>query len=171
MAYTGELLYLQDVGSNPVTYTAFPVDKIRYETYQITPNQRMDLDTGLRDLSGVMHRNVVPHTATKIEFETVLMPSEEMEKLIYLLRSHFVNWLERDVYLRYFNPEGVRPADVSASYGSDNASAYKTGHFYMPDIQFGIRNVDQDTVIDGRVNYRDRRRVNYQQVRLAFIEY
>lgn len=172
MAFTGNLIMLQDVntiGTNNPTYTTFPVRYIRYETYQVTPNQRMDLDTGLRDLNGVMHRNVVPHTATKIEFETTLLRSEDVEHIMYILREHWVHYLERDVWMMYFCPEGERPDDVSAEYGDYNASSYKYGHFYMPDIQFGIRNVDRDTVIDSL--HPARRLVNYQQIRFAFIEY
>lgn len=145
MAFTGHLLYMQDIGSNPVTYTEIPMDKIRYETYSITPNQRMDLDTGLRDLTGVMHRNVVSHTATKIEFETVLMKNSELDVLMKSIRDHWLVWLERDVNLRYYDPEN----DV-----------YKSGHFYMPDIQFVMRNVDSTNS-----------KINYTQVRFAFIEY
>lgn len=177
MAFTGNLILLQDVDTidtNNPTYTAFPVRYIRYETYQITPNQRMDLDSAggqgmLRDLSGVLHRTVVHHTATKIEFETTLLRSEDVEHIMYILRSHWVNYFERDVWMQYFCPEGEKRGDESSEYGDYNASSYKRGHFYMPDIQFGIRNVDRNTIIDP--DHTNRRLVNYQQIRFAFIEY
>ena len=145
MSYTGNLISLQDIGSNPVTWTDIPLKYIRYSTYKVTPCQRLDLDTGLRDLTGKMHRNVVNHVVTKIEFELASMSSGELDSLMQTIRSRWIRWLERDVNLRYYDPEN---------------NVYRTGHFYMPDIPFDIRNIDETN-----------NRINYNQIRLAFIEY
>lgn len=142
MAFNGYLLRL--LSTNGV-YTEIPLGLLRYSTYKVTPDQRLDLDTGLRDLTGVMHRVVVNHTATKIEVNTISLNDSQANQLITLLMSHVRNYLERDVYLQYWDTE---------------SQSYKTGHFYIPDIQWQIRNVD--TV---------RNKINYNETRIAFIEY
>lgn len=142
MAFQGYLLRLI---STTNTYTEIPLEWIRYNTYKVTPDQRLDLDTGLRDLTGVMHRVVVNHTATKIEFNTTLMDDVKANALVTMLMNHVRNYLERDVYLQYWDTE---------------SQSYKTGHFYIPDIQWQIRNVDTVNNV-----------INYGETRIAFIEY
>lgn len=142
MAFNGYLLRLISASG---VYTEIPLDLIRYDTYKATPDQRLDLDTGLRDLTGVMHRVVVNHTATKVEFNTVAMNSDQADALVNLLTSNVRNYLERDVYLEYWDTE---------------SQSYKTGHFYIPDIQWQIRNIDVA-----------KRKINYNETRIAFIEY
>lgn len=142
MAFSGYLIKL--IAANN-TKTEIPLEYIRYDTYKITPNQRLDLDTGLRDITGVMHRQVVNHVVTKVEFNCPMMPSTKLNWLVNLLMSHVRNWLERDVYIEYYDME---------------SDSYKTGHFYIPDIQFQIRNVDVANNL-----------INYNETRIAFIEY
>ena len=142
MAFSGYLLKLISTSN---VKTEIPLKYIRYSTYKVTPDQMLDLDTGLRDITGVMHRNVVAHTATKVEFETPSMTNTDVNALITLLMNHVRVARERDVYLEYY--------DVYTN-------GYKTGHFYIPDINFEIRNVDSTNNV-----------INYNQVRIAFIEY
>lgn len=142
MAFSGYLLKLIASGG---TKTEIPLEFIRYSTYKVTPDQMLDLDTGLRDITGVMHRNVVAHTATKVEFETPSMDNTKANTLVQLLMSHVRVARERDVYLEYYD-----------TY----TDSYKQGHFYIPDINFEIRNVDAPNNV-----------INYNQVRIAFIEY
>lgn len=142
MSFNGYLLKL--IAANG-TKTEIPLEYIRYSTYKITPNQRLDLDTGLRDITGVMHRNVVQHMVTKVEFHTPSMNNVQLNWLLTLLRNHWRVAIERDVYLEYYDME---------------TDSYKTGHFYIPDIDYDIRNVDAANNI-----------INYNEVRIAFIEY
>ena len=67
MAYAG---YLIKVGG--ADGTVFPMKYIRVETYKCTPNQRIDQGSD-SDATGTLHRTVLPHTRTKIEFETPQM--------------------------------------------------------------------------------------------------
>ena len=67
MAYAG---YLIKVGG--ANGTVFPMKYIRVETYKCTPNQRIDQGSD-SDATGELHRTVLPHTRTKIEFETPQM--------------------------------------------------------------------------------------------------
>lgn len=136
MAYNG---YLIKVGGVTV-----PLTTIKYETYKITPDQRLDFNS-TRSTDGVLHRNAVQHTASKIEYETPPMNSRQQATLMNIFRNAWSSYAERKCTVEYFDPE---------------TNGYKSGTFYMPDIQWVIRNVDNERNI-----------VNYNQCRIAFIEY
>lgn len=142
MSFSG---YLVKLIATDNTKTEIPLEYIRYSTYKITPNQRLDLDTGLRGLDGVMHRNVVQHEVSKLEFNTPSMTNTKLNVLLTMLRNHWRDPIQRDVYLEYYDME---------------TDSYKTGHFYIPDITYEIRNIDTARNI-----------INYNEVRIAFIEY
>lgn len=136
MAYSG---YLLKVGGTNV-----PLDTIKYETYKITPNQRIDFNS-TRSTDGYLHRNAVSHTASKIEYETPPMDSVKQANLMTIFRNAWTSERERKCTVTYFDPE---------------TDSYQSGTFYMPDIQWIIRNVDNNRNV-----------VNYNQCRIAFIEY
>lgn len=115
MAYSG---YHIKLGSN-----IFPERYIAVETYIITPNQRMDLDS-YRDANGALHRTVLSHTASKIEWNTP-----------YLYRADKVSMMS---FLRA-NMSDVQSRTFSVTYYDDETDAYKTGTFYMPRVRFICR--------------------------------
>ena len=139
MAFNGYLIMLG--GSHG---TVLPLKYMRYETYKITPNQRMDYNS-TRDSSGVLHRTALAHTASKIEFNTPRMSNKEVDSMMTLIRSKWSSSTERRLTLYYYDPE---------------TNGYKSGEFYMPDIDFTISNVDTA-----------RGRIMYAETRIAFIEY
>ena len=139
MAFSGYLIKLGGAGG-----TTLPLKYMRYETYKAAPNQRFDLNS-TRDTTGLLHRTALAHTATKIEFETPYMTNSDINTLMTMIRSHWVSVNERKIVLQYYDSE---------------TDSYKTGNFYMPDINFDIRNIDLTKNI-----------INYQQIRFAFIEY
>jgi len=139
MAFNGYLIMLG--GS---LGTVLPLKYMRYETYKITPNQRMDYNS-TRDSTGVLHRTALPHTATKIEFNTPRLSNVEMNALMTMIRSRWSSSTERRITLYYYDPE---------------TNGYKTGVFYMPDVDFTISNIDTRTG-----------RIMYTETRFAFIEY
>lgn len=108
MAFQG---YFIKVGN----YT-IPLTYMKLESYTSMPDQRQDLDS-YRDADGYLHRNVLPHTATKIEFETPYMRRTDMQKLIQGIRSNLTNNLARSCTVTYYD---------------DETDSYKTGTFYMP---------------------------------------
>lgn len=140
MSYNGYLIKL--IATNG-TKTELPIKYIRYQTYKVERNT-MDLDP-TRSLDAVLHRNPLPHTADKVEFETVSMDNTQLQAFLSIIRNHYRNPLAKDVYMEYYEPE---------------SDSYKTGHFYVPDISFTIRNIDNAKNV-----------VNYGQTRIAFIEY
>ena len=139
MAYNNFLIKLGGSGG-----TALSLEYIQYDTYKVTPNQRMDIEAG-RDSTGLLHRSVVSHTATKVEFETVPMDSGRVGTMMTLIRGYWTSTKERKINLQYYDPE---------------TDSYKSGTFYMPDIEFNIRSIDTTNKI-----------VYYEPIRIAFIEY
>lgn len=124
-------------------YTSIPLGKIRYETYQITPQQTIDLDS-YRSENGNLLRNPVA-TKCKIEFNTPLMTDSEWADVWRIIKAGFNNNTERKLKLRYYDT-------LSATY--------KTGYFYVPDVQTTIRNIEEGAGV-----------INYNEIRIAFIEY
>lgn len=140
MSFNGYLIKL--IATNN-TKTELPIQYIRYSTYKCEKNT-MDLDP-TRSLDGILHRNPLSHTAYKVEFETVSMDNVQLQAFLSIIRAKYRSSLAKDVYMEYYDPE---------------VDSYRTGHFYVPDISFPIRNVDTA-----------HNKINYNQVRIAFIEY
>ena len=126
MSFNGYLIKLISTSN---VKTELPISYIRYQTYKVERNT-MDLDP-TRDLTAVLHRNPLSHTANKVEFECVSMDNTKLQAFLSIIRSHYRNALAKDVWLEYYEPE---------------SDSYKTGHFYVPDISFGIRNRRSDAI-------------------------
>lgn len=124
-------------------YVSIPLGMIRYETYQITPQQTIDLDS-YRSENGNLLRNPVA-TKCKLEFNTPLMTDSQWGEIWNIIKAGFNNNTERKLKLKYYDT-------LSATY--------KTGYFYVPDVQTTIRNIEEGPGV-----------INYQEIRLAFIEY
>lgn len=135
MAYAG---YLLKVGG-----TVLPFKYIRFDSYKCTPNQRLEGDGTGRDATGGLHRETAEKVATKIEFETPPLTDVEVVALNALLRAGMTNTLERRVTLEYY---------------VDETGSYKTGEFYIPDIEYSIY-------------FAEGARLHYNPVRVAFIGY
>ena len=140
MSFNGYLIKLISTSN---VKTELPISYIRYQTYKVERNT-MDLDP-TRDLTAVLHRNPLSHTADKVEFETISCTNTELQTFLSIIRNHYRSALAKDVMMEYYEPE---------------SDSYRTGHFYVPDISFSIRNIDTTNNV-----------INYNQVRIAFIEY
>ena len=118
MSYQG---YLLKVDGN-----IFPNSLIAFGTFSITPNQRQDLDS-YRDSTGYLHRNILPHKPSKIEFTTKVLHDADRVELESILKN-------RDSYaLEYWDTE------------------YRTGTFYSPDIKYEIYDIDK---VSGSIRYK-----------------
>lgn len=124
-------------------YVSIPLGMIRYETYQITPQQTIDLDS-YRSENGNLLRNPVA-TKCKLEFNTPLMTDTQWGEIWNIIKAGFNNNTERKLKLKYYDT-------LSATY--------KTGYFYVPDVQTTIRNINEGAGV-----------INYNEIRIAFIEY
>lgn len=136
MAYAG---YLVKIGA-----TELPMKYIQLSSYTVTPNQRLDIEAE-RDATGVLHREVVDHTASKIEFSTPYIKGSEVAVLNAMLQAAYTDVKSRSITIEYFDPE---------------TNGYKTADCYMPDVEYNIYSVG--LVAD---------EVLYNPVRYAFIEY
>ena len=135
--YTGHLLKAGGV--------VVPHKYIRPQTYSVTPKQMQDLSAE-RDATGVLHRDVVDHAPSKIEFETADgLTNAEIAALTSIFRNAFTIAKARTLTLEYYVPD---------------TDSYASGTFYLPDAQYKIKWIDKakGTII-------------YEPVRFAFIEY
>lgn len=139
MAFSGYLIKVG--GSNG---TVLPMKYMRHESYKITPNQRLETDAK-RDVTGMLHRNTVSHTATKIEFETPIITNIDLQAMLSILRSNWTIQLERKLNIQYYNEE---------------TDSYATAACYVPDIDYNIDHIDLNQNL-----------VFYKPIRIAFIEY
>jgi len=140
MAFNGKLLELK-VGGD---YIEFPITLINAESYKVTPNQRLESSAN-RSTTGKLVRTTVSHTASKIDLNTIVLKNDDLNTIQGLLASAYTDALQRKLNLRYYVPE---------------TDSYKTGTFYMPDVDYDILRIDLDT-----------NTVWYNSIRYAFIEY
>lgn len=136
MAFNGSLLKLS--GDN------LPLRYIFKESYKVNPNRRQDLDPK-RVETGRLKRNVLSHTATTISFQTKPMWNDEMAKFMLFIRSRYINTSEKKLSITYYCPD---------------IDSYRTGEFYVPDIEFNMDLVDTAE-----------KRILYLSTTIEFIEY
>ena len=126
------------------TYT-IPLSIIRAETYSAYKSVT-DLDSYV-DGNAVLHRNVCEHIAHKIEFETIpLLTNTQFADLMSNLYSQMASdqeKLERKVSVTAYIPE---------------TDDYITQDMYIPDIK-------------PEIYFADANKIQYNQVRIAFIAY
>ena len=133
--------YLVKVGPSNDLYE-IPLSIIRAETYTVFMSVT-DLDSYV-DGNGELHRNALSHIANKVEFETIpLMTNTEFASLMTNLRNRMSNTLERKLSVTLYIPE---------------IDDYVTQDMYMPDIKPPLY-------------YADQNKIQYNQIRLAFIGY
>ena len=136
MAFNG---YLLKMGAD-----IFPLSFVYKESYKVAPNRRQDLDSN-RNANGKLERNVLEHMPSTISFQTKPMYNNDLDKMMQFIRSHYMVEKERKLLLTYYCPD---------------INDYKTGEFYMPDIEFVMNMVDIE-----------RNRILYNGFQLEFIEY
>ena len=140
MAFNGNLLEVK-VNSS---YSAFPTNLVSAESYKVTPCQRMESSAN-RSTTGKLVRTTVSHTATKVELNTVVISNKDLKTIEDLLSSAYTDSLQRKLKARYYDPA---------------SDSYKTGDFYVPDVDYEILRIDKTDNV-----------VWYNNVRYAFIEY
>ena len=121
MAFDG---YLLKMGADE-----FPLSFVFKESYKVVPNRRQDLDSG-RNANGILERTVLDHTASTISFQTKAMWNDELDEMMSFIREHYSIEKEKKIVLKYFCPD---------------INKYKTGEFYVPDIEYSINMVDVET--------------------------
>lgn len=117
--YNGYLLKFDNV--------TFPLKYIKADTYECTPNQTLD-DDSYPDGDGVLNRKILPHTRSKIEFNTPEVSDSDLS----IIRTFLIN--RKRVNITYYNT-------LTGNY--DN------GTFYIPEPTFSIYGI-----INGRIIYK-----------------
>ena len=97
------------------------------QSYSSTPNQVQDMDS-YQDVEGNLHREILPHTRTKIEFTT----------------PHL--WLEDKISLQSFFPNRHEKPKMTVEYWNDEVNSYTTGEFYTPDIQYKVYRIKKNDI-------------------------
>lgn len=121
-----------------------PNKYLAYDDYTATPNQRTEVEA-YRDLNNLLHRDTSPNFKTKIDFNTRPLYLAEKIDLQSVFASGLVNRAQRK---------------YNVTYWDDEQNTYRTGVFYMPDVDYKIINVDEET-----------KNILYNKMRFALIEY
>lgn len=133
MAYNGYLLKLNG--------TTMPLKYISLETYTVTYSTQ-DIDS-YRDVTGVLHRNVLSHKVMKAEFNTPPMYQKDVVSFMSIINAAYSDSTTKTVSVEFYSPE---------------TNAYVTMTSYVPDISFTIKENSPRGFI-------------YNPVRVAFIGY
>lgn len=124
---------------------------IAYENYKVTPDQRLEVEA-YRDANGLLHRITAPQTKTKIEFNTRSgINLNEKIQMFNQINKGLVN-----------EPTSRHQRKYSINYWDDENNIYKSGIFYMPDVEYTIRVILEDGINSNII---------YNPIRIAFIEY
>lgn len=122
----------------------FPQNLIK-QYVPVRPNQRMDKGS-YTDGYGVTQRKVLAHTKTQISFTTLEMTGDEMRNIMSNIVRNYLNSLERDVNITYWD---------------DEHGAFKTGHFYLdPSFEYNIKEIDDSGIP-----------IRYGEMKWTFVEY
>lgn len=122
--------------------TILPHEYIQLDTYQSTPNQRLEL-SAYRDSNTDLHRVTSQNYKTTIKFDTMPLTLAQKIDLQTKMRAGLVNAIERKYQVTYWNDE-------------DNQ--YDTKYFYIPDVAFPIHSITENDI-------------RYNPVSFEFIQY
>lgn len=95
------------------------------QTYKVTPNQQQDKES-YQDMTGLLHREVLPHTRSKIDMTTR-----------YLWQA------ELDDFLSYFISDRK---EISVRYWNNEKKEYSDARCYAPDIEYQVYRILGDNV-------------------------
>ena len=118
--------YLIKVGE-----TIFPTEYIALDTYNSSPDQRIDQDS-YTDGNGQLVRNILPHTRTKVTFSTI--PELHLADKIKIQQL-----LKRD--------------DTTLTYWNDDKNTYTTGKFYIADPNYPIKRISENDIIYNAISF------------------
>jgi hypothetical protein len=122
--------------------SVLPNKFLAYNDYSATPNQRTEIEA-YRDLNNLLHRDTSPNFKAKIDFNTRPMWLPDKIEMQSVFKSGLVNKAQRKYKVTYWD---------------DEENAYKTGVFYMPDIEYKPIRVVGNNIL-------------YNKIRIALIEY
>ena len=131
MAFNGYLI------RKPGSTTYFPERLIVWSSYECTPNIRQDKDP-TRDMSGVLHRAVVPARASTIKFSTPSLHLAEKQEIQAFFNACMVSSAERKVQIEFWDDEN---------------NVYKIETMYMPDVKYTIIYHTADDIVYAPIDF------------------
>jgi hypothetical protein len=130
-----------------LTNTILPLKFIQYDSYKATPNQREEIkayrDDNTRDLTRVTASGM----KSVIEFKLRPMWLEEKIEFQHWLNSGIENIEENRIQRK-----------IELQYWDDEENVYKTGYFYVPNIDYNILKITDKSI-------------KYKETTIKFIEY
>lgn len=96
--------------------------------YSSVPDRRQE-DNGEVDQNGHLHRVTMPHKRTTVKF-TIRMLNLEEKISLQSIMGYQVDPQRR----------------VQVTFWNDETNDYSTDYFYLPDIEFSVRDCDQNTI-------------------------
>lgn len=88
-----------------------------FQTYKSTPDQQQDKDS-YQDITGELHREILPHTRSKIDFTTPYL------------------WLDDLITFQSYFPDRMLEPKIEVEYWNEARNTYVTGLFYTPDVEY-----------------------------------
>lgn len=107
-----------------------PHKYIQLSSYDTTPNQRTEL-AATRDNTNYLHRVTSPNHKTTIKFTTLPINLTEKTEIQRIMSYGLVNSTERKYKVTYWN---------------DETNTYITSEFYMPDVNYQIKKIDDNDI-------------------------
>lgn len=95
------------------------------QTFKATPDQQQDKDS-YQDMTGLLHREVLPHTRSKIDLTTKYLWQAELDDFL----SYFVSD-RKEISIRYWNNE---------------KKEYSAGRYYAPDIEYQVYRIQENDI-------------------------
>lgn len=123
--------------------TILPNRFLKFDSYAVTPNQRTELEAYRDDYTQELFRTTSEGLKTKIEANTPVM------------------WLEKKIEFQNYIRNGLEDVlqrKYSVTYWNDETNEYASGSFYIPDTQFSIYTIRNNSIL-------------YNSFKLTLIEY
>lgn len=129
------------------TNKKFPLEYINFESWDSTPNQREEIkayrDDNTRDLTRVTASGM------KSKFGFTTRENLTLEDKIEI-QKFFTDAM--------VDSEARKQRKVQLTFWNDEANDYKTGYFYIPNMDFPIKKVTNETIF-------------YREMTFQFVEY
>jgi len=113
-----------------IKFGEYPLPNKFLKQYKDTSNQRIEV-SAYRDVTMLLHRETSPNYKSSIVLSIMELNLQEMNLLKNIINSGITDAIQRKVEITYWNSEDMD---------------YKTGDFYMPDIQKSIHFVEEDSL-------------------------
>ena len=124
-----------------------PLHFIEWDSYKATPNQREEIKAYRDDNTRDLTRVTAEGKKSVIEFK--LRPMWLEEKIM------FQGWLGGGIA---DTQEAHEQRKIQLEFWDDEENAYKTGYFYVPNIEYSILRITEDSI-------------RYKEITIKFIEY